>query len=201
MQLQASESELILLLSNSDEKAFSIVYKRYSNRIYTFAYRFLKNREQSEEIVSETFLNLWVNRQKLDNTYPVGPYLYTIARRLTLNMLRHTAISRVAQEKLWLAFNESHNETEEAILMADLECFTNQSIINLPKQQQTVFCLSRQEGLTYEEIATKLNISRNTVKNHLVEALKNMRVQFSKSYTSIFILWYVTYEFMLHHFL
>ncbi|MES2276543.1 MAG: RNA polymerase sigma-70 factor [Bacteroidota bacterium] len=181
-QFQPIETDLIARLSNGDETAFAAVYEIYSRRLYYFAYRFLKNKEQSEEIVSESFLHLWLNKHKLDTSYPIGPYLYTIARRLTLNVLRSIATSKAAQEKLWLSFNEAHNETEEAIFVADLERFSEESIIKLPKQQQHVFRLSRHDGLSYDEIADKLDISRNTVKNHLVQAVKNLRVQISRSH-------------------
>jgi RNA polymerase sigma-70 factor (family 1) len=189
-QFQTIEDDLVVRLSQGDEAAFATVYETYSRRLYYFAYRFLKNKEQSEEIVSESFLNLWVNKEKLDASYPIGPYLYTIARRLTLNVLRNIATSKAAQEKLWLLFNEAHNETEEAVFVADLERFSEESIIKLPKQQQQVFRLSRREGLSYDEIADKLDISRNTVKNHLVQALKNLRVQFSKSFLTLFLFIY-----------
>lgn len=187
-QFQTIETDLIVRLTHGDEAAFAAVYEMYSKRLYYFAHRFLKNKEQSEEIVSESFLNLWLNKEKLDTRYPIEPYLYTIARRLTLNVLRNIATSKAAQEKLWLLFNETHNETEEAIFVADLERFSEESIVKLPRQQQQVFRLSRREGLNYDEIAQKLDISRNTVKNHLVQAVKTLRVQFSRSNLSILLL-------------
>ncbi|MNY26377.1 ECF RNA polymerase sigma factor SigW [compost metagenome] len=158
-----------------------MVYNTYKTKLYSFAWRFLKNKELSQEIVQETLISLWTNRHNLDTSYPLGPYLYTIARRLTLNVLRNAATAGAAREKLWLELNEAHNETEEAVLLADLQEFTDQSVAKLPKQQQLVFKLSRYEGLSHEEIAARLKISKNTVNNHLVEALKNLRQQFKES--------------------
>jgi RNA polymerase sigma-70 factor (family 1) len=176
-----SETKLILGLRSSDEATFAIVYNIYSAKLYSFAWRFLKNKELSQEIVQETLISLWTNRLNLDTKYPLGPYLYTIARRLTLNALRNAATAGLAREKLWLSINEAHNETEEAVLLADLQELTDQSIAKLPKQQQLIFKLSRYDGLSHEEIANKLNLSKNTVNNHLVEALKNLRKQFKDS--------------------
>lgn len=182
MEVQVhSDTELILGLRNSEEPVFAMVYNTYKTKLYSFAWRFLKNKELSQEIVQETLISLWTNRHNLDVSYPLGPYLYTIARRLTLNVLRNAATAGAAREKLWLDLNEAHNETEEAVLLADLQEFTDQSVAKLPKQQQLVFKLSRYEGLSHEEIAAKLNISKNTVNNHLVEALKNLRQQFKES--------------------
>lgn len=176
-----SEAELIAGLRNSEERVFAMVFNIYKTKLYNFAWRFLKHRELCEEIVQETLINLWINRLQLDASYPLGPYLYTIARRLTLNALRNAAKAGAAREKLWLGLQEAHNETEEHILLTDLEDFTEQAVTRLSNQQQLVFRMSRYEGLSHEEIAATLNISKHTVNNHLVEALKNLRKHFKNS--------------------
>ncbi|SMD07450.1 RNA polymerase sigma factor [Pedobacter nyackensis] len=182
------ESQLIADLLKSDESAFARVFDIYKAKLYSFAWRFLKNRELSEEVVQETLILLWTNRLTLDIRYPLGPYLYTIARRLTLNVLRNAATAGAAREKLWIDLNQAHNDTEEAILLADLEAFTEQSVSKLPARQQLIFKLSRYEGLTHEQIAETLNISKSTVNNHLVEALKTLHKQFKDSGISYSIL-------------
>jgi RNA polymerase sigma-70 factor (family 1) len=176
-----SEDKLIAGLRNSEEPVFAVVFNTYKTKLYSFAWRFLKDRTLCEEIVQETLITLWTNRLELDPKYPLGPYLYTIARRLTLNILRNAATAGAAREKLWMRLGEAHNETEDAVLLADLEEFTEQTLAKLPKQQQLIFKLSRYEGLTHEQIAARLNISKNTVNNHLVEALKNLRKHFRNS--------------------
>lgn len=182
------EDQLIAGLRDSDESTFALVFNIYKAKLYSFAWRFLKSRELSEEIVQETLIILWTKRLDLDIKYPLGPFLYTIARRLTLNALRNAATAGAAREKLWSDLKEAHNETEEAILLADLEEFTEQSVSKLPNQQQLIFKLSRYEGLTHDQIAEMLNLSKSTVNNHLVEALKNLRQQFKNSGISYSIL-------------
>ncbi|SFG62003.1 RNA polymerase sigma factor [Pedobacter insulae] len=172
-----TEVELILGLRNSEEPMFAVVFKNYKAKLYSFAWRFLKNRELSEEIVQETLLILWSHRLELREDLPLGPYLYTIARRLTLNALRNMATAAAAREKLWINLSDAHNETEEAIMLADLNDFIEKAVATLPPKQQQVFKLSRYGGKSHEEIAAELNISKNTVNNHLVEALKNLRGQ------------------------
>ena len=176
-----SDDKLIAGLRNSEEPVFAVVFDIYKTKLYSFAWRFLKDRTLCEEIVQETLITLWANRLELDPKYPLGPYLYTIARRLTLNILRNAATADAAREKLWMNLNEAHNETEDTVLLADLEQFIEETVAKLPKQQQLIFKLSRYEGLTHEQIAAKLNISKNTVNNHLVEALKNLRKHFRNS--------------------
>jgi len=173
--------DLIIRLRDGDESAFRVVFDQYSQKIYGVAYQFLKNREQSKEVVQETLLRLWEHRLQLNSEYPLAPWLFTIARRVTLNMLRQTATSQAARKKLWLTMHPEHNDTEEAILSADLERITSQVLNTLPLQQQMVFRLSRFEGLTYEEIAARMQISVHTVKYHLTGALKTLRACFDKT--------------------
>ena len=182
------EKELTGALKAGEETAFRAIFDLYFRKLYNFSFRFLKSREQAEEIVHDALLNLWLNREKLNPDLSVLPYLYTITRRLSLNALRDVATSQKAIDQLWIKMEKLSNETEEAVLLSDLKQFTEQSLANLPHQQQLVFRMSRYEGLNYDEIAAKLGISRNTVKNHLVAALKSLKNHFGQSDTAYFML-------------
>jgi RNA polymerase sigma-70 factor (family 1) len=158
-----------------NESAFDIIYETYCDKVYRLAFRFLKDKEQSEEIVQECFINLWMSRQKLNPEGNIWLYLYVIAKRLSLNSLRQICQSRELTGMLINYTTTVHNNTEEDILVHDLELFTEKIINQLPKQQQLIFRLSRIEHLSHKEIADQLQISPNTVKNHMVEALKTLR--------------------------
>jgi RNA polymerase sigma-70 factor (family 1) len=168
-------------LKAGDSMAFTKVYDQYSEKVYRLAFRFLKDREQSEEIVQETFINLWLSREKLDAEGNIWLYLYVIGRNLSLNALRQVHKSADLTGKLLQHINVAHNETEEDILAHDLEIYTEKIIEKLPRQQQVIFKLSRVEGLSHKEIAEQLHISPNTVRNHMVEALKTLRMQLKYS--------------------
>ena len=183
---QICDFELISRIKEGDESAFRIVFDLYSSKLYAFSYRFLKEKEPCQEVVQEVFLNLWINRAKLDTQYPIAPYLYTITRRLTLNVLRHVATSQSAMDKMWLNVKKVSNETEEEVFLEDLSRFTEQVLSKMPKQQQLIFRMSRHQELSYDEIAEELDISRNTVKNHLVAALKTLRTQLNKAFSILF---------------
>ena len=183
---QICDFELISRIKEGDESAFRIVFDLYSSKLYAFSYRFLKEKEPCQEVVQEVFLNLWLNRAKLDTQYPIAPYLYTITRRLTLNVLRHVATSQSAMDKMWLNVKKVSNETEEEVFLEDLSRFTEQVLSKMPKQQQLIFRMSRHQELSYDEIAEELDISRNTVKNHLVAALKTLRTQLNKAFSILF---------------
>lgn len=182
------EREVIISLKEGEEMAFKQVFDKHFVRLFTFSFRLLKNKEQAEEIVNDALLNVWINRHKLNENLPILPYLYTITRRLSLNSLRSIANSQKAIDQLWLQMKLLSNETEESILLGDLKEFTEKAVVNLPPQQQLVFRMSRYEGLSYDEIAAQLNLSRHTVKNHLVSSLKALRAHFDESETAYFIL-------------
>ncbi|MEO3407788.1 RNA polymerase sigma-70 factor [Mucilaginibacter sp. CAU 1740] len=174
-------SNHIQQLIAGDEAAFDAIYEAYSSKVYRLAYRFLKDGQQSEEIVQECFINLWTNRQRLNAEGDMWLYLYVIAKRLSLNSLRQICQSRELSDKLVNHIATVHNDTEEEMLVSDLEQYTERIINKLPRQQQLIFRLSRVEHLSHKEIADQLQISPNTVKNHMVEALKTLRSQLQYS--------------------
>lgn len=173
-----------------DESAFREIYNCFGSKVYRFAFSFLKEKHHSEEMVQETFLLLWENRAKLDENRPLEPYLFTITKRLVLDQLRKKISTANLRTKLLTKISEHHNETEEQIIFSDMLVYAEKAIRELPQQQQTVFRLSRVEGLSYDEIADRLNLSRNTVKNHLVVAVKKLKASFSdKEINFLLLLW------------
>ena len=150
------DSKSIERLIAGDEAVFTTIYELYSAKIYKLAFRFLKDREQSEEIVQETFINFWLNREKLDAEGNVWLYLYVIAKRLSLNALRKLYQSTDLTQKLLNQVIDMHRYgTEEEVLAHDLEQYTEKIIDKLPPQQQLVFKLSRVQGLSHKEIDRK----------------------------------------------
>lgn len=175
-------------LRDGDEAAFRLVYEQLSERVYRLAFRFLKDIEQSEEIVQEVFLNLWLSRERLDENGNLWLYLYVIGKRLCLNALREIHRSDDLFKRLLVNMKEASNSTEEQIIAADMERLAEEVVSKLPRQQQLIFRLSRTEGLSHHEIAEKLHISQNTVKNHMVEALKTLRIHLKSSDLIYFII-------------
>ncbi|MFC6099463.1 RNA polymerase sigma factor [Olivibacter domesticus] len=171
---------LIAQLRNGSEQAFQSIYQQYHQAVYRFAYAFLKNDELSKEVTQEAFLSLWIHRQDLSETLPLYPYLFNKARRLTIDAFRRITSASRMQRELMTVQETLSNETEDTVLWKDLQQITADILKSLPKQQQMVFKLSRMEGLSYEEIAKELHISKNTVKYHLVCALKSIKSQLAR---------------------
>ncbi|MFD1630480.1 RNA polymerase sigma factor [Pseudopedobacter beijingensis] len=174
---KSDKASLLKNFRDGDEKAFRVFYDQYHRKVYRFAYSFLKEKEQSQEVLQETFINLWVNREKIDINKPIEPYLFVICKRLVLDAFRKATSTDALREGLMRKISGVDNGTEEKIIYTDIMHYAETAISKLPKQQQLVFRLSRFEGLSFDEIAERLSLSRNTVKNHLVVALKTLRTQ------------------------
>ena len=183
----STDANLMIRLKAGDESAFKSVFDVWYKKLYYFSFKFLKNREHAEEVAQETMMQLWINREKLDEKLPVGPYLYTIVRRLSLNSLRQIASYQSASAFHFASIKESANTTEEAVSLAELKRITEEALVLMPKQQQQVYRLSRNEGMSLDEIAEEMGILKNTVKKHLSEALKAIRKHFSSQYYLIFV--------------
>lgn len=187
-------TELITRLAVGDEAAFRVIYDLLHERIYRLLFALVKDREQTEELLQETFVSLWLNRKKLNPDQPLYPYIYLTARRLAIDHFRKKMTEINAKQYLTRQQTEYSIETEEMVNVADLQRLTEEAIKALPKQQQTVFILSRNEGLSHDEIAERLQISRHTVKNHLVSALKALRIYFVRNnITSLYFLFLLMY--------
>ncbi|WP_183574487.1 RNA polymerase sigma factor [Mucilaginibacter sp. X5P1] len=179
-----------------DEDAFKKIYDQYAQKVYRLAFHYLKGKDWSEEIVQETFIKLWLNRESLDTEGDIWSYLSLISKRLSLNLIREISRSTSLTDKLISNIEEVYNATEENIYANDLEQITEKLINKLPRQQQLIYKLSRVDGLSHKEIADQLSISPNTVKNHMVQALKTIKANLNFSYLiSIIIVLFVRFLF------
>ncbi len=172
MESTNSNTELIKLLKKGDMKAFDIIYKKYSRRLYGFIFRYVKQEADTEEIVQEVFIKIWKSRDKLDIYSSFESFLFTISHNATVNLLKKRATEQKYLEhvKSLQHVNETYELTDE-IHYNELKQKFHGLLNELTPRQKEIFELSREEGLSHKEIAEKLGISTNTVKNHLVTTL------------------------------
>jgi len=174
------DARLIHRLNEGDREAFRVIYDLRHANVYRFALALTKRFDQSEEVVQETFLRLWVHHAEIDATKSLDAFLFTVARRLVIDMLRQATSTAALRDGMWHAMQKEDDATEQAILEAELTGLFNSMVAQLPAKQQLIFKMSRELGLTHEQIAAKLGISKNTVKNHVVSALKTLKGKLAK---------------------
>jgi len=180
-----SERELFALISRSNEQAFTEIYLRYADKLYLHVAKLLKEDSWAEEIVQEVFVKLWQVRDTLGAVENPSAYLYRIAGNRTLDHLKHRAVEVRTQYQLsLLAGSSARNDTQEHLDFRISENLFKQAIKGLTPQKQLIFKLKHEDGQSYEEIARQLQLSKNTVRNHLAEALQTIRAYLSSKNNS-----------------
>lgn len=169
------EKELLIKLKEGDEYAFIQVYNENRNKIYSYAYQLSKSASTAEEIVQEVFIRIWQKRDQINEELNFPAYLKKITLNHVLNHLKKVAREKSLQEQVYHTIEQSANRTEDLLLEKELRKIYIDAIAQLPPQKKIIYQLSRTEELSHDEIAKQLNISKNTVKNHMVEASRFIR--------------------------
>jgi len=169
------EKQLFARMARGDEAAFEEIFHHYNRRIYPFILKRTKSATIAEEITQEVFLKLWANRESLPPIENHTSYIFTMTTNKTYNYLRKLAGEGRMLRQVWQNMNEFNNITEETIDFRGTEEIINQAVEQLPPQRKKIYLLSRQQGFTHEQIAQELDISRSTVNNQLLEALRFIR--------------------------
>ena len=169
-----TEKELIILLKEGDEKAFTTLYRRYWSKVYNFSRLYLSSILEIEEVVQEVFVKVWESRSLLREDDNFKGFLFVITRNLVFNQFRRS-FNENAYKLTVLSSIMPYYNLEEELTAADLQEFIEKMVKELPPRQQEVFNLSRNAHLTYKEISIHLNISEKTVERHINEALKFLK--------------------------
>jgi RNA polymerase sigma-70 factor, ECF subfamily len=172
LKTNKSNNDLLLLMKEGDMVAFYHIYERYCKRLYGFVLQYIKQEQDAEEIVQEVFIKIWEARDKIDVYSSFESFIFTIAYNSTISMFR-----KRTKEKKYLEYLRSLQQVEKAPDLTDKIYFNElndqiKALLNeLTPRQKEIFQLSREKGLSHEEIAKKLNITVNTVKKHMSNTL------------------------------
>jgi RNA polymerase sigma-19 factor, ECF subfamily len=171
-----SNTELILLLKEGNMVAFDTIYEKYCRRLFGFVVRYVKLESDAEEIVQDVFVKIWENRERIDAYSSFDSYLFTISYNSAISLLRKRIHEKKYLEHLRYVQQEySAPELTDELYFNELNRTIQSLLAELTPRQKEIYRLSREEGLTHDEIAKKLGISINTVKNHMVSVLSFLR--------------------------
>ena len=162
-------------LKDGSEKAFKKIYEHYLNDIFSYSLALVRSEEAAEEIVQEVFLRLWLNAETLVPELSLRSYLFTIARNLSFDFLRKAANSRKLREEIFYSGSALHDRTQEELIHAEYDLLRKKAIETLPPKRRRIYTLSREEGMSYEDISRELGISISTVKTQMSKALQSMK--------------------------
>ncbi|TYR35325.1 sigma-70 family RNA polymerase sigma factor [Sphingobacterium phlebotomi] len=160
--------------------AFRIIFEMYHQVILQYVYGFCHHREEAEETTQDTFTQLFIYRNKIHGAESILPFLYAVSKRIAISHFRRKVIREEALGHIGTLSNRNPHDTQEAVLIKELNDSLHKIIEELPQQQRKVFVLNKMEDLSCQEIADQLAISKNTVKNHLAVATKTVRIKLQR---------------------
>ena len=174
---------LIEGIKNGDVNAFQQLFEEYYERLCLFANRFIDHLPASEEIVADTYANLWEKRESLLISISLRAYLYRAVRNRCLNHLKHQRIERAYIDYLrhnQLMVNDGIDGAREEELAREVE----DAIESLPDRCRQIFRMSRYDHLKYHDIARELQLSPRTVERQMMIALEKLRCQLRHLFVS-----------------
>jgi RNA polymerase sigma-70 factor (ECF subfamily) len=171
-----AEKELFLSIAEGDEQAFAGLFNQYYPLLRPFVWKFTKSEVETEEILQETFIRVWLSRDKIPAIENLHAWIFKIASRQCLTLLRENLSNRKKMTGLLQRESERFSETPaDSAHVAELTRLVTLAVNQMPSQRQRIYRMSREEGLKPAAIAEALSLSVNTVKNVLVIALKEIR--------------------------
>jgi len=181
----------IVELKSGNAKAYEAVFRGLYEPLCGYAYSFLHNQEEAEDIVQKLFCNLWEQREKMEIHTSVKSYLYRMAHNACLNRIKQRQMQSEHHEAIAYSSVAAVNSAEQRLERKELSQQIELAIACLPERCRQVFLLSRMQHLSYREIAQEMQISHNTVETQMVKALKILRERL-KNYLLMGIFLYFT---------
>ncbi|WP_455584787.1 RNA polymerase sigma-70 factor [Bacteroides sp.] len=182
------ESDLITGIRNGNVQCFEKLFIKYYSHFNQFIFGFVKNEWISEDITQNTFIKVWINREKLQSDLSIHSYLYVIAKYEIYNYFRskqNQVVERFLDGVHDIAVTPN---TENELLLDEMQDTITTTIEAMPEKRRIIFKMSRFEHKSAKEIAEIMNISARTVEKHIELALRELRTKLTP-----FLFWILAY--------
>ncbi|MCX7736049.1 MAG: sigma-70 family RNA polymerase sigma factor [Candidatus Kapabacteria bacterium] len=187
-QGQEDDKKIIKIILDGNKSAFSLLQKKYKPLITSLIRKMIKNEDDVQDLVQETFIKTYNSLDKYQETYPFSSWLFKLASNHCIDFLRKKRLTTIS---LQFQNSESDEEQEYEIVdnsnMPDSEILSNErtiiikeAISQLPDNYQLIIHLRHEEELDYQEISERMNIPLGTVKAHLFRARKILEIYLKK---------------------
>ena len=183
------EKALLIEIAAGDDRAFEKLYDLYKERFYSLALKMTGSDEVAQDIVQDVFLSIWNRRECLAEVDHPSSYFFTVVYRRIYQHYRLIALEKKLSQVVPFV-NKPVNTTDEMVLARESDDLISRAVAKLPPRQRLVFKLTKQEGLSREDVARRLHVSPHTVKNQLADALKFIRAFLrNANFTFLIIFW------------
>ena len=170
-----NDSDLLLLLRDGRDDAFTEIYNRYWERLVATGYYYTRSKEAAEEVVNDVLMGLWLRRTSLE-IQALPAYLGTAVKFAVFKaMARTKRRNQVLNGHLTTEEEAAHNDTEQHLDALFMDEWLKGVVEQLPEKARLVFVYSRHEELSIKEIAGKMDLSPKSVEYHMTKALKTIR--------------------------
>lgn len=170
-----SDKLLLEKYRNGDTTAYNVLFKRYYEALYGYALKNLKESCTAEELTMDVMMGLWKKRGEIAIEDDLKAYLYRSVKNAIYNHYRKKILTTVSLELVREDITLTSRAVDYELDNKELEQFYTQKLSQLSPQRRQVFQMSREENMTYPEIAKNMNLSVNTVENYMVAALRFFR--------------------------
>lgn len=158
------------------EAHFIGIFREHEYKLYTLALRLTKSDLYAKDIIQEVFLSLWDHRSNIAAIQNMEAWLYRVTENKVLDFLRKAAVNTRLKKALWDNMQDIlTNDAIDLVEAKECESIIRKAVDSLPPQRQLIYRLNRDKGLSYQEIADELSVSRHTVKNQVFSALESIR--------------------------
>jgi len=168
----------ILRVRESDAAAFEEMFRGYGEALCGFVNGYVRSPDEAQELVQDLFLWIWEHRYEREVPGSLRNYLFKSARNRAISRLRHRLIEQSFLARALHtpdATRRAADQADQRLVAGELAVAIERAIAELPERCQEVFRLNRQQGMSYAEIATVLDLSVKTVEVHMGRALAALR--------------------------
>lgn len=172
------DSELTERLHSGDDRAFAELYERFFGVLYKHALNRLRDEDQAKDVVQELFEDLWNKKASLLIQSNLSNYLYTAVRNKVLKVIAHQHVVAAYAAKQSVYLQSEEGLTDHRVRERQLAAIIEREVQSLPPKMKAVFELSRKHHYTYKEIAEQMDITEQSVRSHVKNALKILKIKF-----------------------
>lgn len=159
-----------------DEVAFTAIYDQFYFVIYQYAKRWLYNKQEAEDVTSETFTKLWHRREQMENLENITGFLKVTARNACINILKHDKVKESKRAELLQQLSlEADPDLAWAEIREEFLQLIYAEVQTMPEKMREIFLLAYKEGLKPAEIARQLDLNVQTVSNQKSNAVKLLK--------------------------